>query len=140
MKLVCAMVARYAELQKEGSINIQCGDVDSVLIRGTFPAAMPLPIYYAVKLSVPPEASGRPHTAEVELLAPGGEVLARGGDTLVSPPSRGGRNTSLGFVLTLAGLQFPAPGEYTFRLSADGEELTRTPLYVDQAVPNTPEG
>src|SRR5581483_12505756 len=100
-------------------------------IQGTLPTAIGLPLYYVAKVALSPEESGRRYEYRVDYAGPDGTIIESVPQAVDAvQPAAPGRGTKINIVLVMNGLTFPTAGEYTFRLSISGEEITRTYLYV----------
>ena len=88
-----------------------------------------------VGLAVTTEEMGRQTDLRLTILTPDGAQMASAQASVVSGgPGRaaGGRDQVLTFALDLWNLSFAVPGEYTIRITVDGDEQKLLPLIVEQ--------
>ena len=72
----------------------------------------------------------RQHELRFVLLDPDGGEVAGATGNLVAHGQQDARDATLTFSIDLWNLQFPSPGDYSFRLLVNGSELKRLPLVV----------
>jgi hypothetical protein len=94
-------------------------------------------IALVVGLRVTAPETERQHEIRFVLLDPDGHEVAGATGNLVAHGQQDARDATLTFSIDLWNLQFPAPGDYSFRLLVNGSELKRLPLVL--ATMNEPE-
>jgi hypothetical protein len=83
-----------------------------------------------VGLRVTSPETERQHEIRFVLLDPDGREVAGATGNLVAHGQADARDATLTFSIDLWNLQFPAPGDYSFRLLVNGSELKRLPLVL----------
>lgn len=83
-----------------------------------------------VGLRVASTETDRQHEIRFVLLDPDGREVAGATGNLVAHGQNDARDATLTFSIDLWNLQFPAAGDYSFRLLVNGSELKRLPLVV----------
>jgi hypothetical protein len=97
----------------------------------TFPLRHPH-LALVVGLAVAAGEIGRETELRFAIVTPAGADLAGAQATVVPGGQGNGRGTVLTFALDLWNLSFPVPGDYSIRITIDGDERKRLPLIVDQ--------
>lgn len=135
MRLAFMMLADEAYATSEGKLEIKGGDWDTVFAP-SFPARHAKPLTLLARLLLEPKEaadSETKHTAQVEVLRPDGERLFFPFEaefrirSFMPISNRPARHT---LVFNFGGIIFPVEGTYQFRISVDGTELGRTPVYA----------
>jgi hypothetical protein len=136
MDITCAMLASYVEMAQDGRVHIIGGDVDTLRAPvGSFPVTMGTPLFLIVKLMYPEQEANQTYRFKVELVGPGGNTIDLGEHPLPVGPVPPGRAAKVGFIISLQGTTFPAPGQYVLRVLQDRAEIRRLPLYLEEAPP-----
>jgi hypothetical protein len=139
MEIVAATLAAYVEMASDGRVTIASGDLDTLRVPDVFPATTNLPLYFYVKFRYPVAECGLTHEYRMEIVGPNGEQVMQGEHQNNVPPSANGRPVTVGNIIVLAFLTFPAAGEYEVRVFHDGVQIRTLPLYVEP-IPAAAEG
>src|SRR4029453_19303410 len=83
-----------------------------------------------IGLQVTAPETDREHEIRFVLLDPDGGEVAGATGSLVARSQRDARDAVLPFSIDLWNLQFPAPGDYSFRILVNGSERKRLPLLL----------
>jgi hypothetical protein len=126
MELTLALLADYANISREGKLNIM-GIFEQIHAQ-QFPATHPQ-MHLVIRLEATPFEAGQ-HTLALSFIDDdANEVFAiRGG--LVIPESHAGQNIMAPSIFGLNAITFPKAGMYEFVIVADEQELGRVPLRV----------
>jgi len=129
MEVDLALLADAATIDGSGKLNI-LGIFDR-LATGAFPTRHPR-MALVLRFSAGVHEVGK-HQVGIVLKAPdGGEVVRIDGEmSLAAGPGQVSSGVLVPHVLNLDGLVFPAPGQYAFDVSVDGEHHVLIPLKVD---------
>jgi hypothetical protein len=111
---------------------------------GAFPVIHPR-LDIAVLFRVPWNDANLPFSVEVDLRnADGASILPNppgpmGGSITVGRPPHAtpGNDLLVPMVFTMAGVQFPTPGDYVLVMRVDGREAKRFPLHLVSLAPQT---
>jgi hypothetical protein len=124
MRLEFAFLADAATGLENGTFDVIRGGVDE-FIGETFPATI-FALTLIARLSFEPQEVGKQFEFAGELVDREGKTIfpALGG-TFEAPthPRRRDRASWMTLFLNCAGIVFPAPGDYFFRLAIDGQHL-----------------
>lgn len=128
MELTLALLADYANISREGKLNIM-GIFEQIHAQ-QFPATHPQ-LHLVIRLEATPFEIGQ-HTLTLAFIDDDAhEVFAiRAG--LAIPESQAGQNIIAPSIFTLNALAFPKAGMYEFVIMVDEQELGRVPLRVAQ--------
>jgi hypothetical protein len=126
MELTLALLADYANISREGKLNIM-GIFEQIHAQ-QFPATHPQ-MHLVIRLEATPFEMGQ-HTVGLSFIDDdANEVFGiRGG--LVIPESQAGQNIIAPSIFALNAITFPKAGMYEFVILADEQELGRVPLRV----------
>jgi len=123
-----AFLADAAETQPGQKFHVLGGGVSRIGGRA-FPLRHPHLAMVLGLLVTAPEVD-REHEVRFVLLDPDGCEVAGATGNLQARGHTDGRDTVLTFSIDLWNLQFPAPGDYSFRILVNGSERKRLPLLV----------
>src|SRR5207249_4885506 len=136
MQLVFAQCCKYCEVSADGSFTVVGGGLSAVG-SATFPAALAgLGIIAQVRFEQ--EELGQTFAIGVELFDQQGQRMPDFNALVSLRPERNDRVPDLNrttFAIYAAGLAFPAPARYEFRMHCGEQELGSVPLYLIQAEP-----
>ena len=133
MELTLALLADYANISREGKLNIM--GIFEQIFALNFPAVH-AQLQLVMRLeSTPFEAGTHPlHVAFID--ADAQELFAIPG-SLAIPESQSGENITTNQIFVLNGVTLPRPGVYEFVISINDQELGRVPLRVLAMTPPT---
>jgi uncharacterized protein DUF6941 len=138
MNLTLALLADYANISREGKLNIM--GIFEQIHAVHFPA-MHAQMQLVVRLEASPFESG-PHPVRVAFIDEDARELFQIPGTLVVPESRAGENITTNQIFVLNGVMLPKAGVYEFVIVVGDEEVGRVPLRVlsipQQAAGTTP--
>ena len=120
MKVTLAVIADYANVTKEGKLNI-LGIFDTIHAT-SFPCTHPS-LLLVFKLEAGMTEVGRNKKVEVQLMDEDGTKLMSIGTELVIGPVRPGELFITGSILTFQNLVFPKPGTYQFDIFIDNQRV-----------------
>ena len=133
MELTLALLADYANISREGKLNIM--GIFEQIFALNFPAVH-AQLQLVMRLESTPFEAGT-HTLRVAFIdADARELFAIPG-SLAIPDSQAGENITTNQIFVLNGLSLPRPGAYEFVISIDEQELGRAPLRVMAVTPPT---
>ena len=126
MKLLVLLVADYANMTKEGKLNVM-GIFTNISTKG-FPVRHS-EMWLIAKLSASPAEYDTTRKLTVKLLNEDAtvEVMSWSQDITV-PHGTGGRRVEISPLLRLVGLEFPSEGTYQFSLLVDSDEKGTLPI------------
>jgi hypothetical protein len=126
MELTLALLADYANISREGKLNIM--GIFEQIFALNFPAVH-AQMQLVMRLeSTPFEAGTHPlHVAFID--ADARELFAIPGSVAI-PDSRAGENITTNQIFVLNGVTLPKAGVYEFVISINDQELGRVPLRV----------
>lgn len=138
MKVTLAVTADYANVTKEGKLNI-LGIFDTIKAT-SFPCTHPA-LILVFKLEAGMTETGRNKKVEVQLMDEDGTKLMSIMTDITIGPVRPGELFTTGSLLTFQNLVFPKPGTYVFDIFIDNQprEEGRVPLKVVQIAKNDEE-
>ena len=125
-----AFLADAADARPGSKFGILGGGVDRIGGQ-TFPLIHPH-IALVIGLTVTAAELRREHEIRFTLLDQQGKEMTSGTANIVAHGENEGRDTVLTFAVDLWNLNFPVPGDYSFRLLIDGSERKRLPLAISQ--------
>jgi Family of unknown function (DUF6941) len=131
MEVSCAMLAAYAEISPDGRVSMISGDLDTVRVRGSFPATLPTPLYLVITLAFPAAECEREYRTRVEIVGPDGAHLHQLEQTLFPPSPAPNQRTKTGAVVAFYALTFPMAGDYVIRIILGDEVIKRLPLRLE---------
>lgn len=131
MELIFAMLADHVAETKEGKLVI-VGEFDTIGAP-QFPATHPS--FFLVARFQGTAAEARSHRLRIRLVGPDGQNVLPQDPELQVHAVRVHENVSrANILLNFAGLQFPQPGVYHFRLELDGTRHGEVPLHLQHVV------
>ena len=126
MELTLALLADYANVSREGKLNIM-GIFEQIHAQ-QFPATHPQ-MQLVMRIEASPFEAGM-HPVNLSFIdADAREMFAIPG-ALAIPESQDGQNITTNQIFVLNGITFPKAGLYEFVIMADSDELGRVPLRV----------
>jgi hypothetical protein len=130
MQLTHSFVADYANVSREGKLNIL--GIFSIIGSPRFPM-----VHHSMQLILRFEAhsseSGSTKNVKIELVdADGNRVFEFGGPFSVPPPRKPGEPAVMDHILTLYQIPFPKPGSYAFNILVNDEHKGGIPLTLQQ--------
>lgn len=136
MKVTIAVLADYANVSREGKLNIM--GIFNRVTAPQFPTVHPL-MHLVLRLSLHNSESGKRLGITIRLVdADGNRLLEISGEGVMMTQEPG--EFFADQVLTLANLVFPTPGDYAFDVLVNDEHRTTVPLKVVHALPDTSRG
>lgn len=127
MKVALALLADYANVSREGKLNI-LGIFDRIYTQ-TVPATHPQ-MQIIMTLEADRVEADREHKVEVELIdADGNKLFSIGGNLKFSPPPPG-EKVKLNHVILLNNLRFDHVGSYEFKILINNMVAGEIPLSV----------
>ena len=130
MDLLVLLVADYANMTKEGKLNVM-GIFTSINVR-KFPVGLP-EMYLIAKLSASPAEYGTTRNLTVKLLNDDATVeIMSWSQAREIPRGTGGRRVEMNQVLRLTDLVFPSAGTYQFSFLVDNDEKGTLPIELVQ--------
>ncbi|MFN8629049.1 MAG: hypothetical protein U0838_01630 [Chloroflexota bacterium] len=134
MELEFVILADAANLSKEGKLNV-LGAFESIGAP-SFPVTHPV-MTVVTRLRAMPTERGRKMQIGIDLLdADGGSLASVEAETQV-PHDPAVLRPTMTLMLAVANLVIPAPGEYSFRVSVNGEERGSRP-FTARLLPSAP--
>ena len=125
-----AFLADAADARPGQKFGVLGGGIDR--IGGpTFPLTHPH-LSLVIGLTVTAPELHREHEIRFLLLDTQAKEMTAGSANILAHGDNEGRDSILTFAVDLWNLQFPVPGDYSFRLMIDGSERKRLPLVVSQ--------
>lgn len=130
MEVDLALIAQGGDFTGRG-IHIFGGGVDTVGV-SELPSALP-PFAVVIRFARPAVSETERHELTLVGINPVGEerVLAEGVPFEFDPPPRTGRAKSYANVMISVGLKVMHEGKYQFVISADGTEMKRLDMWVE---------
>src|SRR5918911_4363143 len=126
MELTLALLADYANISREGKLNIM--GIFEQIHAPNFPAVH-AQMQLVIRLEASPFEAGMHEVRVTFIDADGHELFAMAG-LLNIPESTAGQNVSINQIFVLNGTVLPKAGVYEFVISLSAEELGRVPLRV----------
>jgi hypothetical protein len=126
MNLTLALLADYANISREGKLNIM--GIFEQIHALHFPAVH-AQMQLVVRLEANPFESGL-HPVRVSFIDEDARELFQIPGTLAVPESRAGENITTNQIFVLNGVVLPKAGTYEFVIVVRDEELGRVPLRV----------
>ena len=136
MQLVFAQCCKYCEVSADGSFTVVGGGLSAVG-PSAFPAAL-TGLGVIAQVSFEQEEVGQTFQIGVELFDQQGQRVPEFNALVPLRPERNDRVPDLiraTLAIYAAGLAFPAPGRYEFRVRCGEQELGSVPLYLIQVEP-----
>jgi len=128
MKVSLALLADYANVTKEGKLNLL--GLFSVINASSLPWKHPQ-MLLVLSFEASPAEWDTSKKIEIKLLdADGNNKLTIGSDLKV-PKGEAGRNVSINSIVTMNNLRFDAEGDYAFHILIGGEDKKTIPLRVN---------
>lgn len=127
MKISMALLADAANVTRDGKLNIL--GIFDVIHASAFPvthAQMQLVLRFEAEMA----EIGLTHQVEIQLMDADGARLLRLEGGLSFGEGSGGETIGLNHILTIAGMSFPSPGSYEFKIRVDGQLKAEVPLRV----------
>ena len=124
-----ALLADAANVSREGKLNV-LGVFDTIYAR-SFPVAHPH-MQLVLRFEAEPAEAGTTGRLEVQLVAPGGDVLARLPVAMAVPRPETGERVRADHILTFTNVAFGEPGRYVLRVVLEDGTETTVPLRVEQ--------
>jgi hypothetical protein len=133
MHLLYAFPANAADLTPDGRFSVLGGGFETIHGR-SFPLVQPS-MAVIVKLAVAPAECGREHHFQATLTGPGGPLPPEILIPFNAPrhPRHPERDVGVTLLISLPGLTFPTPGEYSLVLRAGDRECGSIRLEVVRA-------
>ena len=129
-ELEYAFLADAADAQPGQKFAVIGGGVSRIGGPG-FPLRHPH-LAMVVGLLVEPREFGREHELRFAVDTPEGDELSGASAVIRADGSPDSRDAVLTFSLDLWNLVFPTPGDYSIRITIDGEERKQIPLVIEQ--------
>lgn len=127
MKVALALLADYANVSREGKLNI-LGIFDRIYTQSV-PATHPQ-MQIIITLETERAEADREHKIEVELIdADGDKIFSIGGNLKFSPPPPG-EQVRINHVIQLNNLRFDRFGSYDFKILINNEIRQSIPLSI----------
>ncbi len=126
MELTLALLADYANISREGKLNIM--GIFEQIHAFSFPAVH-AQMQLVIRLEASPFEAGV-HDVRVGFIDEDARELFAIPGVIHIPESRAGENLSANQIVVLNGIMLPHAGRYEFVVSVKGEELGRVPLRV----------
>ncbi len=126
MELTLALLADYANISREGKLNIM--GIFEQIHAHNFPAVH-AQMQLVIRLEATPFEAGT-HSVRVAFIDEDARELFAIPGMLTIPESRAGENITTNQIFVLNGLVLPKAGGYEFVISVADEELGRVPLRV----------
>jgi hypothetical protein len=131
MELEFAMLALAADAGEGGKLHIFGGGFDTMTV-GSLPGAIP-PFALVIKLRGTSNEVGQRHRLLLTLTTPSGERKELGSPEFATSPNQyAPERPSFSTIIAQVMLAAEQPGEYTFTVALDGQEIKRLPLHVRQ--------
>jgi hypothetical protein len=126
MELTLALLADYANISREGKLNIM-GIFEQIHAQ-QFPATHPQ-MHLVIRLEATPFEAG-PHTVGLSFIDDDANEVFSIHAPLAIPESSAGQNLIAPSIFALNAIAFPKAGMYEFVITVDAQELGRVPLRV----------
>lgn len=127
MEVALALLADYANVSREGKLNI-LGIFDNIYSQSV-PATHPQ-MQLIMRLEADRLEADREHKVEVELIdADGNKLFSIGGNLKFGPPPPG-EKVRINHVIQLSNLRFDRFGSYEFKILINNEVRKEVPLAV----------
>jgi hypothetical protein len=133
MELVLILLADYANVSREGKLNVM-GIFDR-LNATRFPAKHP-EMHLIVKLRGELGERGGSRQLTIRLIDQDGNEIGSISRIFNIPEAEAGRPPEVNFIIGLRDMVFPEPGTYEFVLLVDRERKAGVPIYVNQIEPS----
>jgi hypothetical protein len=131
MELTLALLADYANISREGKLNIM--GIFEQIYALHFPAVH-AQLQLVMRVESNPFEAGT-HPLRVAFIDGDAHELFAIPGNLTIPESHSGENVTTNQIFVLNGLALPKPGAYEFVISIKDEELGRVPLRVTAMAP-----
>ena len=127
MKITLAVLADYANITREGKLNIM--GIFDVVHSKSFPMAHPQ-MQLVMRFEFGGAEAGETKKIGIQLMdADGKKLFVLGGDITLGP-GRSGEVTRTNHILTMNMMKFEKPGDYIFNIHAGDELQAQVPLKV----------
>lgn len=131
MRVAIAVLADYANVTREGKLNIM--GIFNQLQGPRFPLVHPL-MHLVVRLSLHGSEAGKKQKMTVRLADEDGDKLMEiSGEGILQGEKPGAFDADQ--ILSLANLTFPKPGTYSFDISVNDEHRASVPLKLALVLP-----
>lgn len=129
MEVTLAVLADYANVSKEGKLNIL--GVFSEINPPSLPFKLPQ-MYLVLSVEIAPTEKLSELPTKILLWDEDGDERLSLEQTLQLPPLEGARERAINQVVGLAGVRFDRPGDYAFHILMAGEERRSLKLRVNE--------
>lgn len=126
MHLTLALLADYANISREGKLNIM--GIFEQIHASHFPALHPQ-MQLVMRIEASPFESGT-HSLRIAFIDDDANELFSVPGLIAIPNSQSGENITVNQIVVLNGTTLPKAGLYEFVINSDDEELGRVPLRV----------
>lgn len=134
MEVTLAVVADYANISREGKLNIL--GVFSEINPPSLPFRLPQ-MFLVASIETAATEAGREFPVQVLLVDDDGDERLSLEQTLaVPPPPRPGEGRTINQIMGLAGIRFDQAGHYAFHILISGEERRSIRLRVNEPLGN----
>ena len=132
MKVTCAMLASYAEINMDGKLSMIGGDIDNLAVV-KFPSSPTFPVFFVLKLLFDAEECNRAYKIRVTWKGPGGfsEEVERT-ESILPPPTMQAFGTKLGIIIVFHAMTFTESGVHPIKVYLDGNEIVDLPIRISQ--------
>lgn len=128
MRVAYALLANAAEFSPDGKLYLLGGDFDTINANAV-PVMFPF-LVIVVKFRFSQAETVNQRTLRVVPLGPNGELMRQPIELPIQPPRSGYPESGMGVCVHLLNIEFPALGEYIFRVEVDGLEMVQLPLRI----------
>ena len=127
MKITLAVLADYANITREGKLNIM--GIFDVVHSKSFPMVHPQ-MQLVMRFEFGGVEAGETKKIGIQLMdADGKKLFVLGGDITLGP-ARSGEVTRTNHILTMNMMKFEQPGDYIFNIHAGDELQAQVPLKI----------
>ena len=135
MEVTLALLADYANVSKEGKLNLMglFSGINAPILPWTHPQ-----MQLVLSFEASPAEYDMMKTVEIKLLDADGNAKFALSSDLKVPREKSGRSVSINTIIAINNLRFDAEGDYAFHILIGGDDKKRIPLRVSYAPRSQP--